>query len=97
MAGKFAGRFSWTTMQNDKVGRAYIRDWYMATNDPLPFGRLRLGHKRSCDWWLEYLKKKPRAIHWTRSLSRRHAIMWTNASGAARWMAVVVVIGNEFR
>ena len=36
-AGKFAGRFSWAvTMQNDKIGRAYIREWYMATNDPLP-------------------------------------------------------------
>ena len=39
LASKFAGRFPWAaTMQNDKIGRAYIREWHMATNDPLPLG-----------------------------------------------------------
>ena len=51
LARKFAGRFSWAvTMQNDKIGRAYIREWYMATNDPLPGGALRHWHLLSCNW-----------------------------------------------
>ena len=34
-ASKLVGRFSWTaTSQADKVGRAYIRPWYMQQHDP---------------------------------------------------------------
>ena len=97
LASKFAGRFSWAaTMQNDKIGRAHIREWYVATNDPLPLGALRHWHKLSCRWWVEYLKARPRAIHWTKALARRHAIMWTDAAGATRWMAAVIVFANKF-
>ena len=49
LVGKFAGRFSWAvTMQHDKIGRAYIRELYMATNDNLPLGNLTYLHKLSC-------------------------------------------------
>ena len=62
-------------MQNDKIGRAYIRQWYMATNDPLPGGALRHLHLLSCKWWMEYVEVRPKAVHWTKALARRHAIM----------------------
>ena len=84
LAGKFAGRFPWAvTMQNYKIGKACAREWHMATNDALPQWELRYWHRLSCCWWMEYLNVRPRAVHWSNDVARRHAIMWTDAAGGA--------------
>ncbi len=86
VASKFAGRFRWTaTMQADKVGRAYIRAWYAAAHAPLPGGKLRVWHRFSCYWWLQYLWTRPVAEHMPWGLARKHARIWADAAGETRW------------
>ena len=97
LAGKFAGRFNWTcAVQVDKIGRVYIRPWHAQTNAPTIGDKTSLVHKQSCLWWLGFLTPRPVSIKRRWDIQRNHVLLWTDASGVDRWLAVVILHAGRF-
>ena len=49
----------------------------------------------ACWWWIAYLKLRPPSL-FSAAKRRKHAIIWTDAAGASRWIAAVIFIGGKW-
>lgn len=89
-SANMVGRLAFAVaMPANRVGRAFIKPFYVQANDPLPGGR--------CSAWLlsaaaccrSFLSAQFTAEH-TTAVVRQHFVWWTGAAGQSRLIAAVV-------
>ena len=102
MAGKFAGRFTWTTTVAARlVGRAWIKPFYAQQYQPLPGNKISSWLDAAMTWWIGFLVKfKKRRFH-SGEDRRPHTRMWTDAAadpsaGERGTLCAVVERDGEF-
>ena len=91
LAEQMAGRLSFAvTASGLRVGRACVKPYYAQANAHTRHYRCSTDLVRAIGWWLAYLRHRPPARH-SCALTRRSFIAWTDASGADRWLAAVLL------
>ena len=91
VAAKFAGRLACSVnMANDKVGRAFVKPFYMQAYMPLPFMSIQLINA-SC-WWVDYLQSRHCAIRSAHGFERPVCRLWSDAAGESRWLAAIACV-----
>ena len=81
MAGKFAGRFTWTTTIAARlVGRAWIKSFYAQQYQPLPVNRVSSWLDAAMTWWIGILTKFKKRLFSSEPDCRPHTRMWTDAA-----------------
>jgi hypothetical protein len=96
LAGKMAGRLSWTcSAAADKVGRAFIGPFYAQQHDPTPGDVVTQLMVRAITFWLGYFLL---AAPVRRGLARPRSTIrsWTDAAGHNRMLAAFVFIAGQW-
>jgi hypothetical protein len=96
-ASKWAGRLSFSvTAAADRVGRAFIGAWHAQAHCPLRGGRLSWRLYCSALWFVAYLRLGLTAARAVGDEVRPRVLTWTDAAGASRWLAALVLVEGRF-
>ena len=91
LASNMAGRLSFAvTATCDRVGRAFVKPLYAQANHPMRGWRCSTLLLNACIWWRQYLQRRLKSSH-SVAITRPHWICWSDAAGATRLVAAVIV------
>jgi hypothetical protein len=81
VASKFAGRLQFTVCAAmNKIGRCWIRAFYMQVSDPMNGSRSSALMKASANFWGQYMVERPLSVRRAGQAPRRHIRIWADAA-----------------
>lgn len=96
-AEKYAGRLGFAThVMGDKVGRAFIKPFFMQAHCPSYDFIMSPLIKEALLWWIEYLEVMPTMERHMNDENLPEMTLWTDAAGALTMCAALLWTGTEY-
>ena len=96
-AEQIAGRLGFAvSVMGDKVGRAFIKVFFMQAFHPTYDFRLSPLLVEAIRWWLEYLVVMPKIERKVFDRDRPEKVLWTDAAGSNKIRAALLWTGDRY-